>query len=113
MPLEVLSTPYGRPALERLRASVAAAKGSDPLAPVGVVVPSNHVGVTARRVLASGGLGPGTRAGVAAVTFLTAYRLAERGRDPVEAALDAGLARMLLEALGVSNRQRCEVRERL
>ena len=48
MPLEVLSTPYGR-LLERLRAAIADAKDGDPLAPVGVVVPSNHVGVTARR----------------------------------------------------------------
>ncbi|HEY7073185.1 MAG TPA: hypothetical protein VH479_23870, partial [Acidimicrobiales bacterium] len=111
MPLEVLSTPYGRPALERLRASIAAAKGNDPLAPVGVVVPSNHVGVTARRVLASGGLGPGTRAGVAAVTFLTAYRLAEllgapslaaAGRRPVSTpVIAAALRRALRDDPGI------------
>ena len=73
MPLEVLPTPYGRPALACLRTAVAAAKDGVPLAPVTVVVPTNHVGVTARRALAATGLGdggPGT--GVAAVSFLTA-----------------------------------------
>jgi RecB family exonuclease len=77
VPLEVLQTAYGRPALRRLTAAVAAAKGGDPLAPVTVVVPSNHVGVTARRAMAVGGVGVGPGTGVAAVTFLTAYRLAE------------------------------------
>jgi ATP-dependent helicase/nuclease subunit B len=70
---------YGRPAAETLRGEIADAKGGDPLAPVTVIVPSNHVGVAARRLLASGKLGPvcdqGT--GVAAVTFLTVYRLGE------------------------------------
>ncbi|HET6835859.1 MAG TPA: PD-(D/E)XK nuclease family protein [Acidimicrobiales bacterium] len=79
MPLDVVATAYGRPALLALRRAVAAAKGGDPLAPVTVIVPANHVGVTARRALASGSLGPVSDggAGVAAVTFLTAYRLAE------------------------------------
>ncbi|HZM39640.1 MAG TPA: PD-(D/E)XK nuclease family protein [Acidimicrobiales bacterium] len=111
MPLEVLSTPYGRPALERLRAAIADAKDGDPLAPVGVVVPSNHVGVTARRALASGGLGPGTHVGVAAVTFLTAYRLAEllgapslaaAGRRPVSTpVIAAALRRALRDDPGI------------
>ena len=51
---------YGRDAAEALRAEIVAAKGTEPLAPVTVVVPSNHVGVAARRLLASGGLGPTT-----------------------------------------------------
>ncbi len=70
---------YGRPAAEALRAALAAAKGGDPLAPACVVVPSNHVGVSARRLLASGEAGPlaTTGVGLAAVTFLTLYRLAE------------------------------------
>ena len=50
---------YGRPAAEALAAEIADAKGGDPLAPVTVVVPSNHVGVGTRRLLASGRLGPG------------------------------------------------------
>jgi ATP-dependent helicase/nuclease subunit B len=79
VPIEVVTTPYGRPALRALRDAVAAAKAGDALAPVTVVVPSNHVGITARRLLAGGalgGLGTGG-AGVAAVTFATPYRLAE------------------------------------
>ncbi len=85
------------------------AKGGDPLAPVTVIVPSNYVGVATRRLLASGSLGPlsdrGT--GVAAVSFVTVYRLAELlgsrrlaagGRRPVStpviaAALRTALAR--------------------
>ncbi|HKA83607.1 MAG TPA: hypothetical protein VKD21_07075, partial [Acidimicrobiales bacterium] len=76
---DVVATAYGRPALVALRQAIAAAKRGDPLAPVTVVVPANHVGVTARRALAGGTLGALTDggAGVAAVTFLTVYRLAE------------------------------------
>jgi ATP-dependent helicase/nuclease subunit B len=76
---DVVATAYGRPALMALRRTVAAAKHGDPLSPVTVIVPANHVGVTARRALAGGSLGPlaDGGAGVAAVTFLTAYRLAE------------------------------------
>jgi ATP-dependent helicase/nuclease subunit B len=70
---------YGRPAAEELRSAVVGAKGAEPLAPVSVVVPSNYVGVATRRLLASGALGPtchrGT--GMAAVSFVTVYRLAE------------------------------------
>jgi ATP-dependent helicase/nuclease subunit B len=79
VPLDVVATAYGRPALLALRRAVAAAKDGDPLAPVTAIVPANHVGVTARRALASGSLGPVSDggAGVAAVTFLTVYRLAE------------------------------------
>jgi ATP-dependent helicase/nuclease subunit B len=79
VPLDVVATAYGRPALLALQRAVAAAKRGDPLAPVTVIVPANHVGVTARRALASGSLGAVSDggAGVAAVTFLTVYRLAE------------------------------------
>ena len=64
---------YGREAAEALRSTISAAKGDEPLAPVTVVVPSNHVGVATRRLLASGALGPvcGRGIGVAAVSFLT------------------------------------------
>lgn len=70
---------YGRDAADALRAEIAGIKGSDALAPVTVVVPSNHVGVAARRLLASGALGPVCENGVglAAVSFVTPYRLAE------------------------------------
>lgn len=108
MALEVEWVPYGRPAAEALREAISAAKADEPLSPVSVVVPSNHVGVAARRLLGSGALGPisGAGAGMAAVTFLTVYRLAELlgsaglasgGRRPVStpvigAALRAALA---------------------
>jgi RecB family exonuclease len=77
--LDVRWTSYGEPAARALHAAVAAAKDGDPLAPVTVVVPSNHVGVASRRLLASGRLGPmvGDGVGIAAVTFVTPYRLAE------------------------------------
>lgn len=79
MALTIEWTSYGRPAGEALAAAVAVAKRGDPLRPVTVIVPSNHVGVGARRLLASGKLGAvsPTGRGVAAVSFLTVYRLAE------------------------------------
>src|SRR3954462_7782384 len=99
---------YGREGAEALRAAIAAAKGGEPLTPVTVVVPSNHVGVAARRLLSSGVLGPvcGRGTGLGAVTFVTPYRLAgllggpgwgASGRRPVStpviaAALRAALA---------------------
>jgi RecB family exonuclease len=99
---------YGREAAEALRSEIARAKGDEALTPVTVVVPSNHVGVAARRLLASGTLGPTCShgRGLVAVSFLTTYRLAEllgapalaaTGRRPVStpviaAALRAALA---------------------
>jgi ATP-dependent helicase/nuclease subunit B len=99
---------YGREASEALRAEIARTKGDAALAPVTVVVPSNHVGVAARRLLGSGTLGPTCARGVGlvAVSFVTPYRLAEllgapglaaSGRRPVStpviaAALRASLA---------------------
>ncbi|MDP6492841.1 MAG: hypothetical protein QGI28_05340, partial [Acidimicrobiales bacterium] len=47
-------TAYGAPATVALADAIAAAKGDDLLAPVTVVVPSNLVGVSARRTLAAG-----------------------------------------------------------
>ena len=61
---------YGTAAVDALADAVARAKGGEPLRPVTVVVPSNYVGVAARRALAR-------RHGVAAVAFVTLYRLAE------------------------------------
>ena len=100
---------YGRPATERLREAIAEAKGGDPLAPATVVVPSNHVGVVARRLLATGALGPACErgAGIAAVDFLTLYRLAEllgatrlaaQGRRPVSTPVIAAALRRSLAA---------------
>ena len=79
MGISVTPTVYGRAASQALADAVARAKHDDPLAPVTVVVPTNSVGVSARRRLASGELGRVTPAarGVVGVTFLTVYRLAE------------------------------------
>jgi hypothetical protein len=79
MPIELVAVPYGPEASRALHAAVVAAKGGDPLAPVTVVVPTNYVGVAARRMLGSGALGRVTEhgEGVAGITFLTVYRLAE------------------------------------
>jgi RecB family exonuclease len=101
---------YGRPAAEALREEIVAAKGDEPLAPVTVVVPSNHVGVAARRLLASGRLGPTTAAergvGLVAVTFVTTYRLAEllgapvlagQGRRPVSTPVITAAVRRALQ----------------
>jgi ATP-dependent helicase/nuclease subunit B len=58
-----------------LAEAIRVAKQGDPLRPVTVVVPTNAAGVTARRRL-------GRDVGVAAVDFLTLYRLAERLAGP-------------------------------
>ncbi len=111
MSLRVEWVGYGRAAADALRVAIRAAKGDDPLAAVTVVVASNHVGVATRRLLASGRLGPvcsrGT--GLASVTFLTAYRLAEflgaprlaeAGRRPVSTPVIAAALRAELDEGG-------------
>jgi ATP-dependent helicase/nuclease subunit B len=106
--LEVKWVPYGRSAAVGLHAAISAAKSDDPLTQVTVVVSSNYVGVATRRLLGSGALGAvcNRGIGIAAVSFLTVYRLAEllgssrlagAGRRPVStpviaAALRAALA---------------------
>ena len=113
MPVEVVTAPYGPPAAQALHRSVVHHKGGDPLAPVTVIVPTNYVGVTARRLLASstfGAIAPGT-SGVAGVTFLTVYRLAEllgapalagAGRRPVSTpVLAAAVRRVLARQAGI------------
>lgn len=100
-------TAHGRPALRALHAAVRVAKRDDPLSAVTVVVPSNFVGLATRRALASGDLGPviGDRPGMAGVTFLTLYRLAEllgandlaaEGRRPVSTPVIAAAVRRAL-----------------
>ena len=63
-------TAYGSAAHDTLAAAIDRLKSRAALRPVAVLVPSNHVGIAARRAL-------GHRGGIAAVTFLTPYRLAE------------------------------------
>jgi ATP-dependent helicase/nuclease subunit B len=76
-------------ALATLADAVRAAKDGDPLAHIAVIVPTNAVGVTARRWL-------GAHGGVAAIDLVTPARLAERlagaelaaaGRRPVSTPL--------------------------
>jgi len=86
--IEAVPTPYGREALQKLHRLVASIKADDPLVPVTVLVPSNYVGVSARRMLASGRLGPiGAHSGIAGIDLLTTYRLAELFGAPPLAAL--------------------------
>lgn len=98
MTIQVETTPYGPAAHTALAAAVARHKSDDPLAPVSVIVPTNQVGIAARRAL-------GRRRGVAAVTFLTPYRLAELlgasalaadDRRPVSTPVVAGAVRAVL-----------------
>jgi len=104
---------YGRRAAAALADLVASAKRDDPLATVTVVVPSNGVGVAARRLLASGDMGAlsSRGKGLAAVGFVTVYRLAELlgaptlaagGRRPVSTpVIAASLRRALASDAGV------------
>jgi len=98
---------YGREAAQALHAAISEAKAGEPLRPVTVIVPSNHVGVASRRMLAQGRLGPVCASGVglAAVTFATPYRMAEllgaprlagTGRRPVSTPVIAAAVRAVL-----------------
>lgn len=73
-PTTVRTAVFGRPATEALADAIGGAKRAHPLDPVTVVVPSNLAGLSARRTIAGGSLG-GT--GLANVSFVTAFRLAE------------------------------------
>jgi ATP-dependent helicase/nuclease subunit B len=94
----------GPPALEALRAAIDRAKAGSLLRQVTAIVPSNSVGVAARRWLAANG-------GVIAVQFVTTYRLAEllgapglvaAGRRPVNTpVVDVAVRRALAEAAGM------------
>jgi len=105
--IEVLGTEHGRPALNRLHGLISTIKADDPLAPVSVLVPSNYVGVSTRRLIASGELGPvGAHAGLAGIDLLTTYRLAEligaprlagRGRRPLSTPVIAAVVRGVLQ----------------
>lgn len=97
-PHSVVVTGYGPPAHDALAAAVEEAQADDRLAPVTVVVPSNYVGLGARRALAR-------RRGIAAVAFATPYRLAGMlgaaataagGRQPVSTPVIAAQVRSVL-----------------
>ena len=96
--IHVETTPYGADANRALAAEIARLKRGDALRPVSVIVASNQVGIAARRALGRAG-------GIAAVTFLTPYRLAEllgasavaaTGRRPVSTPVLAGAVRAVL-----------------
>jgi hypothetical protein len=98
--------PLGSPAALALVKAISSAKRDDLLAPVNVVIPSNHVGVTARRLLGSEEFGKVAQrgSGSAVVTFLTVYRMAEllgaapaqAGRRPVSTPVIAVALRAVL-----------------
>ena len=54
MTATLVTAAYGPAASRALFDAVVAGKGGDPLAPVTVVVPTNYVGVAARRLEATG-----------------------------------------------------------
>ncbi|MXW76973.1 MAG: hypothetical protein F4Z58_13230 [Acidimicrobiaceae bacterium] len=98
MPITLEITGYGEPAHAALANTVERYKREDPLSPVSVIVWSNYMGIAARR-------GLGQRRGVAAVNFLTPYRLAEllgsaavaaTGRRPISTPVLAGAVRAAL-----------------
>ncbi len=100
MPTTLEITGYGEAAHSALANTVEHYKAVDPLRPVSVIVPSNYMGIAARRAL-------GQRRGVAAVTFLTPYRLAEllgsaavaaAGKRPISTPILAGAMRAVLSS---------------
>lgn len=70
----VRTVAYGRPATVALADAIAAAKQRHPLDPVTVVVASNLAGLSVRRLIGGGTVGDG---GLAGVSFVTPFRLAE------------------------------------
>ncbi len=98
MPITLDITAYGEPAHAALANAVERYKREDPLSPVSVIVCSNYMGIAARRAL-------GQRRGMAAVNFLTPYRLAEllgsaavaaTGKRPISTPVLAGAVRSVL-----------------
>ena len=105
--MEVRATAFGREAAVALRDLLRAHKHDDPLARATVLVPTNYVGVSIRRRLASGDLGAITSVGrgLVGVDLLTPYRLAEllaagelaaQGRRPVSTPVIAAAIRGVL-----------------
>jgi ATP-dependent helicase/nuclease subunit B len=80
MTSRVITTSYGRAALETLRAVVAEVKRDDPMAPVTLLLPNNIAGIVARRHLAHG-IRYG-QPGIAGIYLATLPRLAERLASP-------------------------------
>jgi ATP-dependent helicase/nuclease subunit B len=105
--VQVTTTAYGRPALDALRAAVAAVKRDDAMAPVTILVPNNIAGIVARRFLAQGLPGAGESNGIAGIYVSTLSRLAEQlatatltaeGRRPATRPVTAATIRQRLDA---------------
>jgi ATP-dependent helicase/nuclease subunit B len=75
---KVVATRYGPQALDTLRDVVRAAKTSDPMAAVTVLLPNNIAGVVARRHLATRGLTDDGPRAIAGLYLATLPRLAEQ-----------------------------------
>ena len=75
MPTTVTTTPYGAAVYNALRRAVHEAKAGDPLQLVTIVVPSERIGVAARRALARGD--HEHLPGIAAISIMTLRRIAE------------------------------------
>jgi len=94
---------YGHDVYAALTDAVARAKRDDPLAEVMLVVPTEPIGTAARRWLAANG--DGGSPGIAGLSIVTLYRLAERiaspglaglGRKPVTAPVLVGAMRAIV-----------------
>lgn len=105
--ITVTGATVGPPARHALGVELRSLKAEDPLAPVSIIVPTNYVGVTTRRQLAAGVIGPvsPTGTGVAGISLLTVYRLADllgspslarAGRRPVSTPVIAAAVREAL-----------------
>ena len=108
MAAEILRTRYGRPATDALAGAVQDLQGSDPLAPVTIVVDNHATGLMVRRRLAA------RAGGLAAVDVVTLLDLARSlsagsprltGRRPVsDAVVLAATRRLLTEHPGAFDR---------
>ncbi len=105
MATRVVSTGYGRAALDALRSTVANAKQHDAMAPVTILVPNNIAGIVARRHLAHGL--SSAHPGIGGLYVSTLPRLAERiaahtlaPRKPATGVIVASAWRSALDAEG-------------
>lgn len=104
-----VTVPHGRAVAEAVRDVIRQVKADDPMAPVTVAVHSAWAGLSLRRLLASGALGPvaGSRPGLVNVAFITIARVAEllgaptlarAGKRPLPAAVRTEAVRGALQA---------------
>ena len=101
--MTLTSARYGPDVYAALTDAVAHAKQNNPLAEVMLVVPTEAIGTAARRWLAAHG--PNGSPGIAGLSIVTLYRLAERiaapvlaggGRRPVTAPVLVGAMRAIV-----------------